>query len=109
MRKGGNALKQKCVRKMLPCGRFDIERIESWLTDMAAQGLYQIPRERVGNFEKGEAKTVRYRVQPKQSVADSDLPDQSIRELCAEYGWEFVTEMGEFYICLLYTSPSPRD
>ena len=91
-------MKEKYVKRMLPCGRFDIERIESWLQDMAGEGLHQARRKRVGCFAQGEPRQVRYRLQPKASVLESDLPEQSIRELCAEYGWEFVTELGEFYV-----------
>lgn len=90
--------KKKYVRKMIPCGSFDIERIESWLQDMAAEGLHQAYRKGVGCFERGESKIVRYRVQPKKSTYDDDIPDKSTRELFAEYGWDFVTELGSFHV-----------
>lgn len=96
--------KKKYIRRMLPCGGFDIERIESWLQDMAAEGLHQAYRKRVGCFERGEPKTVRYRVQPKKTTYDDDIPDKSTRELFAEYGWDFVTEMGSFHV---YRSEDP--
>lgn len=96
--------KKKYVWKMIPCGSFDIERIESWLQDMAAEGLHQAYRKGVGCFERGEPKIVRYRVQPKKSTYDDDIPDKSTRELFAEYGWDFVTELGSFHV---YRSEDP--
>lgn len=97
--------KKKYIRRMIPCGSFDIERIESWLQDMAAEGLHQAYRKRVGCFERGEPKAVRYRVQPKKARYDDDIPDKSTRELFAEYGWDYVTELGEFYV---YRSEDPN-
>lgn len=96
--------KKKYIHRMIPCGSFDIERIESWLQDMAAEGLHQAYRKRVGCFEKGEAKIVRYRVQPKKTTYDDDIPDKSTRELFAKYGWDYVTEMGSFHV---YRSEDP--
>lgn len=103
---------EKKIRKyhrLAPCPHYDVERIESWLTDMASEGFHLEKEPTFMGFfafTKGEPKNVRYRLEPKQSMAeeDSEKPDHEAQALYAEYGWEFVAAYGLFYI---YRSVSP--
>lgn len=97
----------KKIHKLLPCSHWDVERIESWLTDMAAEGLHMVKEPVFCGFfafEKGLPGNVRYRLEPKQTLIDNEKPDADTKELCEEYGWEFVTDYGLFYI---YRSLTP--
>ena len=97
----------KKIHKLAPCPHYDVERIESWLTDMASDGFH-LEKEPIFMgffpFVKGESKDVRYRLEPKQTLIDNEKPDTDAKALYAEYGWEFVTDYGLFYI---YRSVTP--
>lgn len=97
----------KKTHKLVPCAHYDVERIESWLTDMAAEGLHMVKEPVFCGFfafERGDPKDVRYRLEPKQAVIDNEKPDADANALYAEYGWEYITDYGLFYI---YRSVSP--
>ena len=55
----------KTVSRLLPCPVYDVEAVESWLGDLAGEGLYL---ERQGNyfglfhFRRGEARALPYRL-----------------------------------------------
>lgn len=97
----------KKIHRLVPCPHYDVERIESWLTDMAAEGFH-LEKEPtfMGFFPfiKDEPRDVRYRLEPKQTIIDNEKPDMDANALYAEYGWEFVTDYGLFYI---YRSVTP--
>lgn len=101
---------EKKIRKyhrLAPCPHYDVERIESWLTDMASEGFHlEMEPTFMGffAFTKGEPKDVRYRLEPKQTIIDNEKPDVDAKALYAEYGWEFVIDYGLFFI---YRSVSP--
>lgn len=99
----------KKIHRLVPCPHYDVERIEGWLTDMAAQGVHLLKEPSMFGFlafEKGEPQSVRYRLEPKQSMAeeDSEKPDWTAQALYEECGWEFVAAYGYFYI---YRSARP--
>ena len=97
----------KKTHKLVPCAHYDVERIESWLTDMASQGLHLEKEPTFMGFfpfAKGEPRDVRYRLEPKQAVIDNEKPDMDAEALYREYGWEYVTDYGLFYI---YRSVTP--
>ena len=56
----------KTVRRYPPCPDYDVEAMESWLSDMADQGLV-LSRDGFffgfGYFEKTEPKKMRYRLE----------------------------------------------
>ncbi len=81
-----------------PCAFYDLERLESWLQDMAARGFHQRQGRMVGKFEKGAPKAVRYRLQTKGKWYLGRTPDSDMEELFRDMGWEFVTAHGDFYI-----------
>lgn len=95
------------THKLVPCAHYDVERIESWLTDMATEGLHMVKEPVFCGFfafEEGDPKDVRYRLEPKQAVIDNEKPDADANALYAEYSWEYVTDYGLFYI---YRSVTP--
>lgn len=97
----------KKIHKLVPCAHYDVERIESWLTDMAAEGLHMVKEPVFCGFfafESGDPRDVRYRLEPKQAVIDNEKPDADANAFYAEYGWEYVIDYGLFYI---YRSISP--
>lgn len=93
--------------RLVPCPHYDVERIESWLTDMASEGLHLEKETSFMGFlafTRGEPLDVRYRLEPKQKLDDTEKPDHAAQVLYEEYGWEFVADYGIFYI---YRALSP--
>lgn len=95
---------RQTVRRLAPCPPYDVEACESWLGDMAEQGLML---ERWGGFEarfRREApRPVRYRLTAarlKGNVLFSPpgSPDAGEKALYEEAGWHFVCRQNEFYI-----------
>lgn len=102
----------KWVRHHLPCHPYDVEGIESWLTDMAQKGyILKSQPMRFGclYFEETEPQNISYRLeaspQGEGEWSDAGEPEESARELNEKYGWEFVVKCGAFYI---YRSLKPH-
>lgn len=102
----------KWVRRHLPCHSYDVEGIESWLTDMAQKGyILKSHPMRFGclYFEKTEPRNISYRLEASPEGegewSDAGEPEESARELNEKYGWEFVVKCGAFYI---YRSLKPH-
>ena len=107
------------VIRILPCASFDIESVESWLTDMAGEGLYL---ERQGNyfglfhFRRGEPRALPYRLVSslestsilQQSRINGTPPPQEALDLAAHYGWEYVAFMDGFFV-YRGTTEHPRE
>ena len=100
--------KIRIIRRIVPCPGYDVERIESWLQDMAKEG-WQLQKE--GNifgllaFEKAHPQATRYRLEPRKAGSGfGDVPDLEIQELCRQYGWEYADTYGDFDI---YRSQDP--
>ena len=71
----------KYLRKITPVSSADGEGLESWLEDMALQGLYLKKfRPLFCTFTPGPAKKTRYRLEPFRLRLDDDLP-RSMLEL----------------------------
>ena len=63
----------KHVYRLPPCPAYDIEGMESWLSDMAANGLLLSADGFFAGFaifEKSEPRAVRYRLAPSRPVAN---------------------------------------
>ena len=92
----------KRTRRLAPCPGYDVEKIESWLSDMAKDGwMLEKDGEVFGwlSFQKAAPQAVRYRLEPKKDgTGFGDVPDTEIRELCEKYGWEYVDSYGAFFI-----------
>jgi len=87
------------VKKNIPCSFYDIPSLESWLDEMALQGLFLKNFSRQFDwavFEVGDPRPVRYRLDP---VGKSAGRGREREEPYAEMGWTFVCQMGKsFYI-----------
>ena len=90
------------IRRLAPCPAYDVEKIESWLMDMAKEGwILEKDSDIFGwlAFSKEAPRNLRYRLEPQEEgTGFGDVPDPEIQELCAEYGWEYVDSYGKFFI-----------
>ena len=95
-------MEKKRIRRVAPCPGYDVEKIESWLTDMAKEGwMLEKDSDIFGwlAFVRESPRSVRYRLEPQEEgTGFGDVPDSEIRELCEEYGWEYVDSYGKFFI-----------
>ena len=79
----------KYVRKITPAPLSDAEGLESWLEDLALQGLYlKTFRPLFCTFIPGPAKKTRYRLEPYRLRPEDDLPC-SMLELYQDFGWDY--------------------
>lgn len=110
------AEKVKKRRLMEPCPAYDVERIESWLQDMAKEGWVLDPGSDSAywlgffTFVKQAPQEIRYRLEPKTERHSDFLnsPDVDAVALYKEYGWDFVTQFHYFYIYRT-TDPNARE
>lgn len=87
------------MRKLKDIGIHNIGEQESWLQDMALEGLFiQKAGPLFCRFKKGDPVPMNYRLIP---VADMPMTSKMKKE-SAQSGWDFVTEYGFFF---LYSSP----
>ena len=94
------------VYRLPPCPSYDAEGMESWLADLAGQGLF-LCRDGffagVAAFERGEPRPVKYRLDAAPqgtslwSKNDGEPEDEALL-LSKQYGWEYVASRGEFFI-----------
>lgn len=94
----------KTVYRYPPCPDYDVEAMESWLSDMAARGLV-LTRDGFffgfGIFEKTEPKALRYRLEASKYISGTLSeynPPEEAQELYEAMGWQFVAARGNFYI-----------
>lgn len=96
----------KRVYKITPVSMYDVRGLESWLEQLAAQGLFlKRYRPLVCTFVKGEPRRVRYRLEPFRWGPAADFPDDMV-ELFRECGWEHVGEVNREM--LIFSSSDPR-
>ena len=92
------------VSRFPPCPIYDVEGIESWLEDLAKQGLILTKGGLFcgfAEFERDEPKPMRYRLQPwpkKRKLTDDSGPTAEAVELAEEYGWTYLCDMGEYAV-----------
>ena len=104
--------KTKKVYRIPPCPDYDVESMESWLTDMAADGCVLVEDgifAGVATFEKTQPQKLKYRLEAAQKSTsmwadDGGEPDPEAVELSKLYGWKYVAKRGRFYI---YCSDDP--
>lgn len=96
--------KERYVYRLCPCFSHDIEGIQTWLEDLAMEGLFL---ERYGRtlsvftFRRGAPRKALYRLEVwenRGSVSAADGPDMEMRETFAQMGWEFLVNFGSFHI-----------
>ena len=94
----------KYTHRLAPCPAYDVAGTERWLSEMAERGLHLAPDGfalGLVSFERGEPRRVQYRLEaiPKRGfMDDGGAPDGEAVELAAQYGWEFVSRRGEFFV-----------
>lgn len=94
----------KKVYRYSPCPDYDIETMESWLGDMAADGLLLSCDGflfNFGIFEKTEPKRLRYRLEPagaRATLMQECAPPEEAQELNESMGWHYVASRGNFHI-----------
>jgi len=96
----------KHVYRLCPCDRCDIEGIQSWLEDMAAEGLFLTEDGAfcgVFSFERKSPRKVTYRLdvaqkrKPRFMDSGDELTDEEL-ELYKSMGWEYLLRYGDFRI-----------
>lgn len=96
--------KDRLAYRICPCFSHDIEGIQTWLEDLAMEGLFLVPEGRtltVFSFRRESPKKVRYRMEavgPQGLWAAADGPDRETRETFAKMGWEYLVNFGSFHI-----------
>jgi hypothetical protein len=101
----GNSEEKKTYYRLAPCPSYDVEGMESWLEDLAEEGLFLTSDGffcGFGFFHREEPRKVKYRLQASEVqggiLSDGDGPEKEQREISEALGWEFVVRRGEFYI-----------
>lgn len=80
----------KHTYKFIPANTFDFPAIESWLEDMAAEGLFLVSLNATyGKFRKGKPKKLTYRIEIVQYF--DTTPPPKMAAIYEELGWQFVT------------------
>jgi len=85
------------VKKNIPCSLYDFEGLQSWLDEMALQGLFFqnfSRRNDYAEFEPGDPRPVRYRLDP---VGKNKKEDKKRKEPYAQMGWTFVDTLPRMY------------
>ena len=104
----------KTLWQPIPCPLSDIEGLESWLGDMAAQGLVPVTiGQNFARFRSSQPKAVRYRLNAKpapETFLESapGTPDGEERTLAQECGWYYVTAVGDFFLYACEDSDAPE-
>lgn len=95
---------QEIVYRPVPSPCYEVEVCESWLTDMAARGLFVEKLGRtLARFRRGTPRTVQYRLTAARLKARwlegvPSFPSQEEQALYGEYGWYFVCAQQEFFL-----------
>lgn len=92
----------KCKRRLLPAEPYEIDALESWFSDLSAEGLHvQKANALFATFIEGEKKRLLFRMEPKQAGALSALDKIKAEERHAQHkekGWSFVCKLDYFYV-----------
>ena len=92
----------KCKRRLLPAEPYEIDALESWFSDLSAEGLHvQSANALYATFAEGEKKRLLYRMEPKQDGIFPALDESNAEERNAQHkekGWNFVCGLNRFYV-----------
>ena len=92
----------KCKRKLLPAEPYEIDALESWFSDLSAEGLHvQKANALFATFIEGEKKRLLFRMEPKQDGIFPALDESKAEERNAQHrekGWSFVCGLNRFYV-----------
>ena len=96
----------KYAHRFPPCPLYDLEGLESWLEDLAKQGLILTQGGLFcgfAEFVKDAPTPMRYRLQPlpKKKFLEDRHPADAAVELAEDYGWEYLCNIGDYavYAC----------
>ncbi|MBQ9091437.1 MAG: DUF2812 domain-containing protein [Anaerotignum sp.] len=80
---------KKYIRKSVPTSAYDLPAFESWLSDLAQEGLFLVSLNGYGGkFRRDVPKKMTYRVEiPKYF---DTRPPKKMEEMYQEFGWEFI-------------------
>ena len=96
----------KYVHRLCPCDPCDVEGIQSWLEDMAAEGLFLIEDGvfcGVFSFERKSPRKIKYRLdvaqkrKPRFLDSGDELTDEEL-DLYNSMGWEYLLRYGDFRV-----------
>lgn len=95
-----------------PCAKYDIAGMESWLEDLAAQGLF-LERDGlflgIATFVRGEPETLRFRLEatdrPGGLFSPTHDPEEDVLDLHYRMGWNYRGRWWQFFI---YTTADPE-
>lgn len=94
----------KYAYRFCPCHSYDIEGIQTWLEDLAAEGLILTKESAfVGflTFARTAPRRFRYRleaIRKNNGLFGRSNSVSEFHEIAAQFGWEFVCEYGTFQI-----------
>lgn len=97
---------ERRVYRLPPCPAYDVEGMESWLSDLAEKGLLLAEDgffAGVAAFQRTEPQPARYRLEAALRPGgllseDGGEPDADAVELSTELGWRYVARRGDFFI-----------
>lgn len=92
--------------RLPPCPAYDVEGMESWLADMAQEGLLLAKDgifAGIAAFERDMPRRVKYRLEASGKgtsmwAENFGDPDPEAVALSGRYGWEYMAKRGDFYI-----------
>ncbi len=101
------------IKLSAPCSHMDVERMQTWLEDMAMEGwLLEKPARLLNKFwfQRIEPLKIRYRI---TTVSDSleywnERPDTDRQSLAEAFGWEYVCTCRWFHVYRAY-DPEVRE
>lgn len=92
----------KCKRRLLPAEPYEIDALESWFSDLSAEGLHlQKANALYATFTEDEKKRLLFRMEPKQDGIFPALDESNAEERNAQHkekGWNFVCGLNRFYV-----------
>lgn len=97
----------KLVKKLFPVNIYDIVATESYLKDMAAEGLFFKKLGIFAYFEKAEPEKVTYRLGPLTKAEKK--PSEEILEDYKRYGWEYVCTIAKLFHVYISKEKQPTE
>lgn len=105
---------QEIVYRLVPSPCYEVEACESWLTDMAARGLFVEKMGRtLARFRRGTPRAVQYRLTAARLKARwlegvPSFPSREEQALYGKYGWYFVCAQQEFFLYACEDAHAPE-
>lgn len=84
-------------RKWIPVEPYEIGALESWFSDLSAEGLHLYDTNTFfATFAEKEPQRMIYHIEPKNVYHDNRPPDPQVKRY-AEKGWSFVCTMSQYF------------